>query len=159
MLRNMTTIYIRENNRLLMLYRVGSRVVEPSWCGIGGHFEEHELNNPKACVLRELFEETGVNASDLDAIQMRYITMRFKNSEIRQNYYFFANLNNNNIDISNCDEGKLEWVEISDLMDLEMPFTAKACLKHYIEEGQFSNDTLAGIATENGVNFITLKDF
>lgn len=52
MLRNMTTIYIIFKNKMLLLYRVGSRVVQPSWCGIGGHFEKGELNNPKACVLR-----------------------------------------------------------------------------------------------------------
>lgn len=37
-LRNMATIYIRNNDHMLMLYRIGSRVVLPSWCGIGGHF-------------------------------------------------------------------------------------------------------------------------
>lgn len=45
-LRNMTSIYITREDRMLLLYRIGSRVVAPSWCGIGGHFEEAELNNP-----------------------------------------------------------------------------------------------------------------
>lgn len=31
-LRNMTSIYILREDCLLLLYRVGSRVVEPSWC-------------------------------------------------------------------------------------------------------------------------------
>ena len=45
-LRNMTSIYILREDCLLLLYRVGSRVVEPSWCGVGGHFEPEELNRP-----------------------------------------------------------------------------------------------------------------
>ena len=55
-LRNMTTIYILRDNKVLMLYRIGSRVVlTPSWCGIGGHFEKEELNDARACALREIF--------------------------------------------------------------------------------------------------------
>ena len=42
-LRNMTSVYItRESEgekQMLLLYRIGSRVVAPSWCGIGGHCE------------------------------------------------------------------------------------------------------------------------
>ena len=38
-LRNMTAVYLFREGKLLMLYRVGSRVVAPSWCGVGGHFE------------------------------------------------------------------------------------------------------------------------
>ena len=45
-LRNMTAIYMIRGEEMLMLYRIGSRVVEPSWCGIGGHLEESELNDP-----------------------------------------------------------------------------------------------------------------
>ena len=45
-LRNMTTIYLFREGKVLMLYRIGSRVVlQPSWCGIGGHFEKEELND------------------------------------------------------------------------------------------------------------------
>ena len=43
-LRNMTAVYITRGEEMLLLYRVGSRVVAPSYCGIGGHFEEAELN-------------------------------------------------------------------------------------------------------------------
>lgn len=35
-LRNMTAVYLFREGKLLMLYRVGSRVVAPSWCGVGG---------------------------------------------------------------------------------------------------------------------------
>ena len=60
-LRNMTAVYLFREGKLLMLYRVGSRVVAPSWCGVGGHFEQAELNDPRACALRELREETGLS--------------------------------------------------------------------------------------------------
>ena len=159
MLRNMTAIYIMFKNKMLLLYRVGSRVVQPSWCGIGGHFEKCELNNPKACVLRELFEETGITENDIGTVDLKYVALRMKNNEIRQNYYYFTELQNTDIDISECDEGILEWINMDEVLDREMPFTAKECLKHYLSIGKDNNKLYAGITTENGVNFIELKEF
>lgn len=159
MLRNMTSIYIMSKNKMLLLYRVGSRVVQPSWCGVGGHFEENELNNPKACVLRELFEETGITESDIGSVKLKYITLRRKNNEIRQNYYYFTKLHNTEIDISECNEGTLDWVDMDEVLDKEMPFTAKECLKHYLSIGKDDSKLYAGVATYSGVNFIELKEF
>jgi 8-oxo-dGTP diphosphatase len=146
-------------NKILLLYRVGSKVVPPSWCGIGGHFERDELNNPKACVLRELFEETGITESDIETVKLKYITLRMKNNEIRQNYYYFTELRNTQIDISRCTEGKLEWINFDEALNKEMPFTAKECLKHYFSIGKEDNKLYAGTATINGVNFDELKEF
>ena len=90
-IRNMTSIYLRKNGKFLMLYRMGSRVIGDSYTGTaGGHMEEAELNNPRACVLRELQEEMGLTEQDIENLQFRYITLRLKNGEVRQNYYFFA---------------------------------------------------------------------
>lgn len=155
----MTTIFIEHKGLFLMLYRIGSRVVEPSWCGIGGHFEESELNNPEKCVIRELFEETGIRESSLDNLELRYITLRLKHNEIRQNYYYFATLITDEIDLKFCTEGQLRWVEKTEILNLEMPFTAKLCLKHYIEIGHSTKEIYGGIATEQGINLETLRAF
>lgn len=54
-LRNMTSVYIVKNEKVLLLYRQGSRVVNNVWIGsAGGHFENYELNDAKACAIREL---------------------------------------------------------------------------------------------------------
>ncbi len=42
-LRNMTCIYIRYENKMLLLYRQGGRVVNNVWtASAGGHFEEKD---------------------------------------------------------------------------------------------------------------------
>ena len=158
-LRNMTAIYISRGEEMLMLYRVGSRVVAPSWCGIGGHFEVDELNNPKACVLRELKEEAGLRECDLDNLTMRYVTLRLKNGEIRQNYYFFADLREGvSVDLAS-DEGRLQWISYEQIMDREMPFTAYYMLQHYLTVGRYTDQLYAGITTEDGVEFTPLREF
>ncbi len=50
-LRNMTSVYISKQDKMLLLYRQGSRVVNDVWIGsAGGHLEANELNDAKACV-------------------------------------------------------------------------------------------------------------
>ncbi len=37
----MVSLYLMAGDRMLLLYRIGSRVVKsPCWCGIGGHFDK-----------------------------------------------------------------------------------------------------------------------
>ena len=57
-LRNMTSVYLTGERGILCLYRIGSRVVSDKYVGsAGGHFEQNELNDARACALRELNEE------------------------------------------------------------------------------------------------------
>ena len=84
-LRNMTAIYLVDGEKILLLYRIGSRVVGNSYTGTaGGHFEKEELNDPRACVLRELREETGLTEEGIIGLTLRYACMRLKNGEIRR---------------------------------------------------------------------------
>ncbi len=158
-LRSMAGIYITDIDRMLLLYRIGSKVVEPSWCNIGGHFENFELNDAKACALREVYEETGITENDIANLTLKYITIRYKNEEIRHNYYFFADLANKNLQLGDCNEGVLEWIKINEVLEREMPFTAKEVLKHYLSAGIYDSKIYAGIATEEQVIFHELYKF
>ena len=159
-LRNMTSIYILYENKILLLYRQGGRVVNNVWtASAGGHFEENELNNAKACVLRELEEEIGITEKHLKNVEMRYVTLRRTNGEIRQNYYFFAELCEcKNLEfVSN--EGVLKWFDFSELQTLEMPYTAKYVIEHYLEIAMFNDKVYGGIANGEQVVFVELPEF
>lgn len=160
-LRNMTSIYLFKGDRVLLLYRQGGRVVSDVWTGsAGGHFENNELNDAKACVLRELSEELGLNENDLIDLTMRYVTLRNVNGEIRQNYYFFANLSEE-VDgdklVSN--EGECRWFKLDEISELNMPFTAKYMINHYVEVGRFTDKLYGGVTVEDGVTFIEMPSF
>jgi len=158
-LRNMTAIYITRGDQMLMLYRIGSRVVEPSWCGIGGHLEESELNDPLTCVLRELEEETPIQRDMLDNLTFKYVTLRLKKGEIRQNYYFFASLKSD-IEIElDSREGKLQWVPMDQVMEKDMPLTAKFMMEHYLTTGRFDDKLYSGVTCEAEMVFTELKEF
>lgn len=157
-LRNMTTIYILRDNKVLMLYRIGSRVVlTPSWCGIGGHFEKEELNDARACALREMEEEVGLTEEALDSISLRYVTLRHKNNEIRQIYYFFAELKCGAEIAKECNEGILKWVSLDEVLNLDMPYTAKYVMKHYLRTGRYTEALYGGIAQPDRVEFVEME--
>lgn len=157
-LRNMTSLYLVENTRVLCLYRIGSRVVSNRYIGsAGGHFEEQELNNPRKCILRELEEELGLKELDLEDLKLRYITHRLMGEEIRQNYYYFARLKEAK-DLSST-EGTLRWVYFEEIPDLPMPVSAKHMILHYLREGRYTDHLYCGITQETGTNFVMMQDF
>ena len=160
-LRNMTSLYLRHGDRLLLLYRIGSKVVDDSYtASAGGHFEKEELNDAKACVLRELYEETGLTEQEINNLSLRYVTLRLKNGEIRQNYYFFADLPDGE-KVLTSNEGTLKWFRMGDLLNAppEMPFSAHYVVRHYVEIGKDTDTLYVGAATESGVIFTEMKEF
>ena len=159
-LRNMTAVYLLKGDKVLLLFRQGGKVVNDVWTGsAGGHFEEYELNNARACVLRELSEELALCENDIENLSLRYVALRRTKGEIRQNYYFFAALKENISDDLRSNEGILKWFPIREIGALEMPYTAKYVMEHYCSKGQFTDKLYAGVATENGVDLIELQEF
>ena len=157
-LRNMTSVYLVNDSGILCLYRIGSRVANNKYIGsAGGHFERNELNDPKACVLREMEEELGLTEGDVTDLTLRYITHRLKDGEIRQNYYFFARLKEKRTLSSS--EGVLRWVPYEEVPSLEMPVSAKHMILHYIKEGRFTEKLYGGITEEMGTRFVEMKEF
>ena len=159
-LRNMTSIYLFKGEKVLLLYRQGGRVVNNVWTGsAGGHFENQELNDARACVLRELNEELGLQPEDMDGLTLRYITLRRTKGEIRQNYYFFAELKESVDDNLVSNEGICRWFTLEEIKALEMPFTARYVMEHYCTIGHLTNALYVGVAGPDGVNFSDLSEF
>lgn len=154
-LRSMASVYLRFEDKLLLLYRQGSSIVSNLWIGsAGGHFEASELNNAKACVLREMHEELSLDENVIQNLTLRYVTLRYANGEIRQNYYFFADLTEFTTPLSN--EGITKWFTLVEVKDIPMPFTARHVINHYISKGQYNDLLYGGIANDTGVIFTKL---
>lgn len=159
MLRNMTAIYLLCGEEILLLYRSGSKVVNNVWVGsAGGHFEETELNDPRGCVLRELQEELGILECELTNLQLRYIVLRKVKGEIRQNYYFFAEIERNKKDKLISNEGNLKWFSLDELSGLEMPPSAKQMIEHYLVCGRFDNKIYVGVSGERSTTFSEFQE-
>lgn len=158
-LRNMTAIYLFRDEKVLLLYRQGGSVVNNVWTGsAGGHFENDEINDARSCVLRELNEELGLMQEDIEGLELRYITLRNTNGEIRQNYYFFAELKEYVNENLSSNEGICKWFSLDEISSLEMPFSAKYVMEHYCKVGCLTNMLYVGVANSDEVKFCDLPE-
>ena len=112
-----TLCYLEKNDSYLLLHRIKKQndINKDKWIGVGGHFEDFE--SPDECLVREVFEETGLN---LNSYQFRGIVTFVSHDSGEKMYeymclYTSSDFSGNMID---CDEGKLEWVKKADMKKL-----------------------------------------
>lgn len=106
-----------------MLHRVSKEndVNKDKWIGVGGHFEKNE--SPEECLLREVYEETGLLLTS-----WRYrgiVTFIFEDdpAEYMSLYTaegFEGSVTNPDGTMRECDEGVLAWVKKSDIDKLNL---------------------------------------
>ena len=89
---------------------------------------------------------------------LRYVTMRKIKGEIRQIYYFFANLREHVEDTLVSNEGICRWFSLEEMRSLEMPFTAKYVMEHFYTTGRYTKALYAGIANIDTVKFLELPE-
>ena len=112
---NLTTLcYIERDNQYLMMHRIKKEkdVNKDKWVGIGGHFEENE--SPEECLLRETKEETGLI---LTSYALRGV-ITFISDKWQTEYMFLYTADGFQGEIGSCSEGRLEWIDKSDVYHL-----------------------------------------
>ena len=112
---NCTTLcYIEKDDSYLMMHRVKKEndINKDKWVGVGGHFEEGE--SPEECLLREVREETGL---ELIRWRLRGI-ITFSTDVYPTEYMFLYTADEYTGEMTECNEGNLEWVEKSKVYDL-----------------------------------------
>ena len=110
-------------------------------------------------MLREFQEELGITAEKIENLHLRYVTLRRSKGEIRQNYYFFADLKDGISEEFSSNEGVSRWFHISELTSLEMPFTSKYVIEHYLNVGYKTDMVYGGIADGEKLIFTEMPEF
>ncbi len=80
----------------------------------------------------------------------------FEENEL--NDHFFAELDSEAGDHIVSTEGISRWFTLSELCALEMPYTAKFVIEHYLKIGRSTNDMYVGVADGERVNFTKLPE-
>ncbi len=111
-----TLCYMEKDNQYLMLHRVSKKddINKDKWIGVGGKFEPGEA--PEECLVREVFEETGLT---LLSYQFRGI-LTFCCDNQPPEYIFLYTADQFSGELSPCDEGELVWVEKDKVFDLNL---------------------------------------
>ena len=116
-MKSLTTLcYIERDDCYLMLHRIKKEkdLNKDKWLGIGGHFEEKE--SPEECLLREVKEETGLT---LTSYRFRGLVTFVTDTEWFE-YMCLYTADGYEGELTDCNEGVLEWVPKSKLKDLNL---------------------------------------
>lgn len=114
----MTTLcYLERDGKYLMLHRVKKKN-DPNhdkWIGLGGKFEAAE--SPEDCMLREVWEETGLTVTEF---QYRGIVTFVNGTETCEYMHLFLCTDWVGTLAEECDEGELAWLDKHELRHLPM---------------------------------------
>ena len=113
---NTTLCYIERGDEYLMLHRVKKEndINRDKWIGLGGKFEEDE--SPEECLLREVYEESGLR---LTSWRYRGI-VTFVNTKCSSEFMHLFTADAFEGTVGPCNEGELEWIKKSELMKLTL---------------------------------------
>lgn len=113
-MRNTTLCHIEKDGKYLMLHRIKKKndLNQDKWVGIGGKFEDKE--SPEESNFREVLEETGLTLNSA-----RYCGIVTFVSDIWETEYMHIfHSKDFSGEVKECNEGNLEWVNISDVYNL-----------------------------------------
>jgi 8-oxo-dGTP diphosphatase len=112
-----TLCYVRQNGKTLMVHRTKklNDMHHGKWNGLGGKLEAGET--PEECAAREVYEESGLLVRNL--IYKGLLT--FPGFFNEQDWYAFVFVATEfSGEVTDSPEGHLEWVNDSDLLDLNL---------------------------------------
>lgn len=110
-----TLCYIEKDGKVLLLHRVKKKndINEGKWIGVGGKFEEGETADE--CVVREVFEETGLTLTEYELVG---VVKFFSEQGADQDMYLYHATDFTGELISDCSEGDLLWVDRDKVLSL-----------------------------------------
>lgn len=116
-MKTTTLCYIRKNDCFLMLYRNKKEndLNAGKWIGVGGKCEPGET--PEQCLLREVYEETGLTLTKFQSCGK--ITFILDAWEDEITYLYTADEYTGEINWD-CNEGILKWVPIKEVLSLNL---------------------------------------
>ncbi|MCR5256377.1 MAG: 8-oxo-dGTP diphosphatase [Acetatifactor sp.] len=111
---NTTLCYIEQDGKYLMMHRIKKKndINKDKWIGVGGKFLDGETS--EECVLRETYEETGLTLTDY---RLRGV-ITFLSDEAEGEYMYLYTATGFEGEITDCDEGVLEWIPKEKVFEL-----------------------------------------
>ena len=132
-MRETTLCYIKKDGCYLMLHRTKKKNDGSfeKWLGAGGKIEPGET--PDECILRETKEETGLT---LTTYSYRG-KVNFYSNQWEDEIMYLYTATEYTGEMIDCNEGNLEWVPLSEIMNLHLWEGDKIFLKLLMEDAPF----------------------
>ena len=127
-----TLCYIEKNSQILLLHRT-KKSIDPNggkWIGVGGKLEQNE--SPDECIIREVYEETGLHIQPQLRGILTFILPKWENE-----LTFLYTSNNFEGTLKECNEGQLHWIDKDKVLDLNLWEGDKHFLPKLLESSDF----------------------
>jgi 8-oxo-dGTP diphosphatase len=127
-----TLCYIKHNGRTLMVHRnkKPNDIHEGKWNGLGGKFEAGET--PEECVLREIFEESGLTIQNPKLCGLLMFP-KFRGNDW---YVFVFTAKDFTGELIDSPEGRLEWILDEKILELNL-WESDHIFMPWVQEGRF----------------------
>jgi len=112
-----TLVYLQKDDKTLMIYPADHKhdLYKGKWNGLGGKLNEEET--PEEGAIREVKEESGL---EVHSLKLKGI-LTFPKVDRKNDWYIFVYTSNDfSGKIRESSEGKLQWVETSKLLELNL---------------------------------------
>ena len=111
-----TLCYLEQQEQCLMLQRIKKKkdINKGKWIGVGGHVEPGE--SPEDCLLREVYEETGLTLTEYRFRGL--LTFLYNDNEAEYICLYTATAWEG--ELRECNEGVLQWIPKKDIMQLSL---------------------------------------
>lgn len=135
-----TLCYIEQDDSYLMMHRISKKndVNKGKWIGVGGHFEAGE--SPEDCLLREVYEETGLKLTSWKYRGIVTFIFEDEPAEYMSLYTadgFEGSVTKPDGTMIECSEGKLAWIKKPELDSLNLWEGDKIFLRLLAEDEPF----------------------
>ena len=127
-----TLCYVKRNGCTLMVHRNKkvNDIHEGKWNGLGGKFEAGET--PEECVIREVFEESGLSIRNPKLCGL----LLFPNFKGNDWCVFVFTANEFTGELIDSPEGRLEWIPDNQVESLNL-WESDHIFMPWIQEGKF----------------------
>ena len=136
---NTTLCYIEQDGKYLMLHRIKKKedINAGKWIGVGGKFEPGETADE--CVVREVFEETGLTLTRYERVGLvKFVSDTYEAEDM----YLYRGTDFTGALKEDCPEGELRWVPMEDVSTLPAWEGDKYFLKALFEHRKNINMTV-----------------
>lgn len=120
-------VFLFRKNRVLLLEREPRKGFAPGrWTGVGGRAEPGEMADLETAALREVSEEAGIEAEDIRNLRIRVVLSRLEDGDVTTVVFYSGNTDREAF--GECNEGRLEWVDLDRADDLDLVENARYAL-------------------------------
>lgn len=89
---------------------------------------EEAIKQPMKACYRGIHEESGLTAEEIEGLKLRYVLLRVKEEEVRQQFVYFGEARTREVTAS--EEGELHWIHQNELPSLPMSRIIRFMLEH-----------------------------